>query len=88
MCRTNYESGLETTCSRQREPQQHGAQAIVHIGKCEKKARLLGKVCTAPKTIEDVIRSAQKAQVTAGVLWLVGTAHSLVLQHDWFRCNS
>ena len=46
----------------------HGVQAIVHIGKCEKKARLLGKVCTAPKTIEDVIRSAQKAQVTAGVL--------------------
>ena len=43
----------------------HGVQAIVHIGKCEKKARLLGKVCTAPKTIEDVIRSAQKAQVSA-----------------------
>ena len=42
----------------------HGVQAIVHIGKCEKKARLLGKVCTAPKTIEDVIRSAQKAQVS------------------------
>ena len=55
----------------------HGVQAIVHIGKCEKKARLLGKVCTAQKTIEDVIRSAQKAQVTAGVLWLVGTARSL-----------